>query len=406
MVSLTGAHESLVVRALEMARNCDREAEEEAAGGGGLSRTSLDGDVLDEVVARVSTLDLLRVSRVSRGWRSAAMSSVLRRRRPPCLLLRLQSRRRASAHVYDPTSGAWRGVPIPPEASLHGLDAPRVAALASSLSGGPCFYALSSSKLALATDPLGTAWRDLEPPRCWRTDPTVALVGTRLVVAGGGCSLEGSAGSVEMCDAYGGGGGCLWEPCEAMPEAFRLSPAISAAASERRLYVVERKPPFGASWFDTETRRWGPTRSLRVPDPTARHVAIGFSNGRLLLAAAGGGSGIGWGWAAESVRVWAVEEETLEVASEEVVAEMPREMVAGLAEEGGGGWGLPAIGFLCEGGFAYFYNPVYLKEFFLCEQQAAGGGGGGGCRWERVGPPACVEERPMDRVVLGCCQKW
>ncbi|XP_042471781.1 F-box/kelch-repeat protein At1g23390-like [Zingiber officinale] len=384
---------------MEMARNCDRETEEAEAGGGGRN-SSIHGDVLEEVVSRVSALDLLHVSRVSRGWRTAAISSLLCRRRPPCLLLRLQSRRRASAHVYDPISGAWRDVPIPPEASLHGLDAPRVAALASSLSGGPRFYALSSSKLALAADPLGTAWRDLEPPRCWRTDPTVALVGTRLVVAGGGCALEGNAGSVEMCDAYGGGGGCWWEPCEAMPEAFRLSPAISAAASERRLYVVERQPPFGASWFDTETRRWGPTRSLSVPDPTARHVAIGFSNGRLLLAAAGG-SGMGWGWAAESVRVWMVEEETLEVASEEVVAEMPREMVAALAEDGGGGWGLPSIGFLCESDFAYFYNPVYLKEFFLCEQQAAGGSG---CRWQRVEPPACVEQRPIDKVALGCCQ--
>ncbi|WOL07129.1 F-box/kelch-repeat protein [Canna indica] len=349
----------------------------------------LHGDILDAVVSRISALDLLAASSVSREWHTAVLSTRFStRRRPPCLILRLQSRRGASTLAFEPVSRRWFTVPIPLGSTFHGLDDPPVSALASSHAGGARLYALSGSKLALAADPFGASWSELVPPRYWRTDPVVALVGHRIVVAGRTNELEDEdARSVEVWD------GCRWEPCEPMPEALMWSPAVSAAASQRRLYMLEKREPFTASWFDPEAKRWGPTTRVRLPDPSACHAAIGFLNGRLVLAVAGG-SAAGLVWRPESVTLWAVDEETLEVAEE--VGRMPREMVLRLVEDG---WGLEPIGVLSEGGFAYVYNPSYMKEFFLCEVQK-----GGGCRWETIAPPPGVEERPMHRVVFGCCE--
>ncbi|XP_064957851.1 F-box/kelch-repeat protein At1g23390-like [Musa acuminata AAA Group] len=357
---------------------------------------TLHGDVLDAVISRVSALDLLPASRVSKAWRAAVVSSVRHspRRPPPWLVLYLQGRRgTATTHAFDPLSRAWRSITRVPWCSFPAgahSPAPQVSTYACSQRGGTRLYALSPSGLALARDPFSTVWRELEAPRYWRTDPVVALVGPHVVVAGGTSEFEDDANSVDVHDACSGG----WEASEPMPEAFGWSSAFSAAANGKRLYVMDKWFPFTASWFDPAAKRWGPTRRVSIPDPTVRHAALGFGNGRLLLAGAGG-SGTGAGWRAESVRLWAVDEETLQV--EEEVGRMPREMVEGLVDDAG--WGLWSIGFLSEGDYAYVYNPSYLGEFFLCEFEE-----GGGCRWERILRPTCVEARPMHRVVFGCSE--
>nr|XP_009385930.2 PREDICTED: F-box/kelch-repeat protein At1g23390-like [Musa acuminata subsp. malaccensis] len=352
--------------------------------------TALHGDVLDAIVSRVSPLDLLPASRVSKAWRAAVLSSP--RRPPPWFILHHLGRRQVAA-AFDPLSRAWRSLPFAPSYPSHrqGPQPQQVSSYMLSPGGGTRLCVLSVSALALATDPFGASWRQLEPPRYSRTDPVVAVVGTRVVVAGGASDLEDGENAVEVFD---GGASGAWVSCEPMPEAFRWSESISSAAVGRRLYVLEKQSPFTLSWFDVESRRWGPARGVRVPDPTVRHAAIGFANGRLLLAGAGG-IGTGFGWRAESVRLWAVDEESLQV--EEEVGSMPRAMVEELV--GDGGWGLSSLGFLSEGRFAYVYNPSYPKDLFLCELEE-----GGGCRWESVPRPACMEERPTHRVVVGCCQ--
>ncbi|WOL07123.1 hypothetical protein Cni_G15860 [Canna indica] len=373
----------------------EEEEEEEDKGA-----AALHGDVLHAVIYRASFLDLLSASLVSKEWRTAVLSSSLHRSilRPPSLLLHLNTRRGAAAAAlaFDPISRTWQSIPLPSAASTFRRLAadvpPQVSGSVPAPCGGTRFYSLSPSKLALAADPFGASWCELDAPHITRTDPVVAVVGRRVVVAGGTSEFEDDTNSVEVWDCLRGGG---WDACEPMPEAFRWSRAISAAASERRLYVMEKQSPFTASWFDPEANRWGPSRRMRIPDPTVRVAAVGFVSGRLVVAGAGG-RGTGFSWSVESVRMWAVNEETLEVEAAEEVGRMPREMVAGLVEEGGRG--LLSMGFLSEGAFAYVYNQFYMKEFFLCEMEKDG------CRWERVAPPPGLEERPMHRLVFGCCQ--
>lgn len=364
----------------------------------------LHSDVLDAVVSRVSALDLLPASCVSKQWRAAVLAAARRspRRAAPWLVLRVHGGRKPVAHAFNPISRSWRSVELPPGSPFAGCggSAVHVSSFPCSAGGGSTggagIYALSSTRMALAADLFGTAWRELEPLRSWRTDPVVALVGRRLVVAGGASELlEDDPASVEVWEGCSAG----WAASDPMPDVFRWSPAISAAASERRLYAVEKQPPFGASWFDPEAKRWGPTRRLQIPDPTVRHVSVAFANGRLLLATAGGG-GRRLDWRPQTVRLWEVDQETLEVKAEQV-AEMPQEMVAALADESGRG--MQSLGFLAAVRFAYLYNPLFMKFFFLCELDE-GGGGGGSSRWEAVPRPPSADERPMHRVVFSCSE--
>lgn len=357
----------------------------------------LHGDVLEAIVSHVSTMDLVPASHVSKAWRRAVFSSLQRLpRRAPWLLLHIQSRRdpsRASTHAYDPHSREWSLLPHVPRLP------PRVSVL---LRSSPHLHALSLSHLALPADPFGARWRELDPPAVWRSDPVVAAVGPGVVVmAGGACEFEDDPCAVEV---HRGGG---WEAAEPMPEAFKGSAAatwLSAAASDRALYVLEKQAGW-AGRFDPEAGRWGPTRLLR-PDPSLCLSAIGFiGHGRLALIGVCG-SDSGSGLRPESVRVWEVDGETLEVGEE--VGRMGKDMVEGLVgeeeEEWSFSWGLPSIGFATMAGFGYVYNPADpRKDIFLCEFRKKGKGSEGGCRWERIpSPAAALEANPTHRVVFGC----
>ncbi|KAG6518736.1 F-box/kelch-repeat protein At1g23390-like [Zingiber officinale] len=363
----------------------------------------LHGDVLDAVVARVSALDLLPASCVSKQWRAAVLAAARQspRRGAPWLVLRVHGGRKPVVHAFNPISRNWRSVALPSGGPFAGRDGSAVhvsnfpCSAGGGSTGGAGIYALSSTRIALAADLFGTTWRELEPLRSWRTDPVVALVGRRLVVAGGASELlEDDPASVEVWE--GGSGG--WAPSDPMPAAFQWSPAISAAASERRLYTVEKQPPFSASWFDPEAKRWGPTSRLQIPDPTVRHVSVAFACGRLLLATVSDDGGGRLDWRPQAVRLWAMDQETLEVEAEQV-AQMPQEMVAALVDEDG--CGMRSLGFLSSERFAYLYNPLFMKFFFLCEIDE---GGSGGCRWEAVPRSPSADDRPMHRVLFSCTQ--
>ncbi|XP_066314827.1 F-box/kelch-repeat protein At1g23390-like [Miscanthus floridulus] len=264
-----------------------QEARVPDADGASLTAMYLYGDVLESVVERVPAADLAAAARVSREWLRAVRAALRRRpRRLPCLVVHLQGPRGVGgggglrcAAAYDPCSGAWLAVPAAPRHAtpshvrlLRGARGDRVCAL--SLSG-----------LAVAAGPLGTTAgcvAPLDAPTVWRVDPVFAAVGDRVVALGGACRLAladgGDAAAVEVHEAGGG-----WTACDPMPDALRDSAAatwLSAAATDQRVYLVERTTGW-ASWFDPANRRWGPTRRL---GPDATVTTWGVAPGRVVGA--------------------------------------------------------------------------------------------------------------------------
>nr|CAD1834835.1 unnamed protein product [Ananas comosus var. bracteatus] len=228
---------------------------QQAKAKGAAAAPPLYGDVLDAVVSRVPALDLVPASRVSRQWRRAVRSSVSSSSRlSPWLLLHPLKPRRSpsssssSSYAFDPHSRTWLHGPLLPTHNNNndnnnnyyfpGLLLPVVAC------GGSRLCALSLSAVSVSADPFGAAaWRRFDAPRVWRQDPVVALAAP--------------TSTSSSC----------WQPCEPIPAAFDGSTSahwLSAAASERRVYVVERRTG-RASWLDPASRTWGRVRLLR-PD--------------------------------------------------------------------------------------------------------------------------------------------
>lgn len=387
--------------------------------GASLAEAYLYGDVLESVVSLVPAGDLAAAARVSREWLRAVRAALRRRpRRLPWLVVHLLQGRgaRRSAAAYDPNSGAWltARAPLPHPTPSHvrlvrGARGDRVCAL--SLSG-----------LAVAGDPLGAAGCvELDAPAVWRVDPVFAAVGDRVVALGGACRLaleEGEdAAAVEVHDASGGG----WTSCEPVPGALRDSAAatwLSAAATERRVYLVDRASGW-ASWFDPATRRWGPTRRLGLADAAVSNWGVAPGRGtdeeRLVLfgakradkeAECGGGV---------VVKAWEVDGDTLEtVASSSSLSDaMPSELAGRLfprddeEEDDEDGWDdetALSIG-VCgnaEGGYVYNAaepaNGAVLYE--LREEKATATGTV--ARWEWVPCAPAVRAEPLARAILGC----
>ncbi|KAG8092436.1 hypothetical protein GUJ93_ZPchr0012g20931 [Zizania palustris] len=199
------------------------EAEESAS-------SVLHGDLLECVLLRVQPDELIASpTLVSWEWRRAARAVQQRRCRGrghrASLVTHVQGAYTGcSTHVYDPRRRAW------------GSDGARVmgALLVQRCccAGGDRVYALSLASMTISADALDAAWCELPPPRVWRVDPVVAVVGPRVVVLGGGCGATETAGVVEVLDEAG------WTQSAPMPAPL-ASRWVSAVTSERRVYVVE-----------------------------------------------------------------------------------------------------------------------------------------------------------------------
>ncbi|KAF0935895.1 hypothetical protein E2562_036631 [Oryza meyeriana var. granulata] len=327
----------------------------------------LHGDLLECVLLRVPHDELTASpALVSWEWRRAARAAhrqhCRRQRHLPCLVAHVQGAVVGhSTHVYDPRSRAWAsdGWRI-----VGALPVRRCAC-----AGGDRVYALSLASMAVSEDALGAAWRELPPPRVWRVDPVVAAVGSRVVVLGGGCGAMAAAGVVEVLDEGAG-----WTTCAPMPAPL-ASRWVSAAASERRVYVVERRTGW-ASWFDPAERQWGPARRLQLPEGNNAAVeswaasgvkaGVGDANERLLVLA-GGGGGI--------VSLWSVDGDTLLLDGEDN-ASMPLEMSEKLslgATGGGVNIGVVAAG----AASGYMYNASEPSKGAVRYELVAAGVGGG-----------------------------
>ncbi|GJM93416.1 hypothetical protein PR202_ga09970 [Eleusine coracana subsp. coracana] len=416
------------VRAHEVKQHRGRRHQDACAadGDGGaspsLAEAYLYGDVLESVVARVPAADLAAAARVSREWLRAVRAALRRRpRRLPWLVVHLQCRSRRSAAAYDPNSGAWLTVPHapPPHATPSHVRLVRGAR-------GDRVCALSLSGLAVARDPLGAAaCVDLAAPAVWRVDPVFAAVGDRVVALGGACRLalgEGEdAAAVEVHESgVGGGGG--WTSCDPMPEPLRDSAAatwLSAAATERRVYLVDKATGW-ASWFDPASRRWGPTRRLGMTDVAVSNwgVAPGrayMDNERLVLFGAKRAD------KQEScsvvVTAWEVDGDTLEpVPSSSRGDAMPSELAERLfprdddedEEEDEDDWEdgtSPSIGVCGNAAGGYVYNAAEPSNGAVLYELREGSNeatAGTVARWEWVPCAPAVRAQPMGRAILGC----
>ncbi|KAJ3686026.1 hypothetical protein LUZ61_015190 [Rhynchospora tenuis] len=233
------------------------------------------GDVLEVVVTRVPTVDLILASRVSRKWRRAVRSSLLRHpRRSPWLLLRclrrLTSPAPYSLHAFDPFSTSWLSFPQYSTCTSHTKPKPTDGGAMTTFlcaSTGDRLYTLSTSTMEVSKDPFGTQWRrEAKAPKVWRRDVVVVEVGWWVVVAGDGCPMvleeREEVGAVEVYDKQAG----TWESAEPIPVQFDGSTYatwLSAAVSDERLYVMEKKTGL-VGWFDPQSKRWGPTCQLRL----------------------------------------------------------------------------------------------------------------------------------------------
>ncbi|KAL6840515.1 hypothetical protein ACP4OV_030325 [Aristida adscensionis] len=393
-------------------RHQEQEAEGcEPDGAASLAAMYLYGDVLESVVARVPAPDLAATARVSREWLRAVRAALRRRpRRLPWLVVHLQGAGgRRCAAAYDPRSGAWLAAPAPPRHAtpshvrlVRGARGDRVCAL--SLSG-----------LAVAGDPLGAAaCVALAAPGVWRVDPVFAAVGGRVVAIGGACHLalaEGEdAAAVEVHD----GGG--WTACEPMPDALRESAAatwLSAAATDKRVYLVERATGW-ASWFDPAERRWGPARRLG-PDAAVSTWAVahgsagaGASERLVLFGAKRADKEAG---CRVVIQTWEVDGDTLEPVPSASSDAMPSEISERLFhrdddDDDDDDEDLndtpPAIGVCGNGAGGYVYNAAEPANGAVLYELREAEEGSAVARWEWVPCAPAVRAEPLGRAILAC----
>lgn len=375
----------------------------------GRTCSDLPGDILEAVVSNLSALDLLSASYVSRKWLDAVRSSLhVRPRLFPWLILRCLPHPIASSytiHALDPHSRTW--LSLTRRSASTGTKSPLTPSF---LHGSPrdLLYTLSLSQLVISRDPFGSSSRmEAKGPKIWRQDPVVAEIGRWVVMVGGTFMAdfyeEEEEGAVEVYDKETG----AWELGEPMPAIFQGSTYatwLSVAVSGKRLYVIKRKTGW-ISWFDPESRKWGPTCQLRL-EPTVSNWAIGIvGKERLLLVGAGSEGG---GHKGEMmVRAWEVEGDKLQVISNSR-EEMPREMVDrlypnfdSLDVDRRQACSVEVCGTVHGG---YMFHPTKMKNGMVMYQSLLNEEDDDRRvrRWEWVPPPATVGCNLMEKISVGC----
>ncbi|GAB4839761.1 hypothetical protein Ancab_020471 [Ancistrocladus abbreviatus] len=337
------------------------------------------GDLLEAMLSHVPLIYLVHACFVSKSWHRAVFSSLsVFKRAKPWLLVHAQAVQSGSSrpvHAYDPRSNVW--VQLSQPLIKHHSD------LRSSNSN--LLYVLSSSTLSFSLDPLRVVWQHVAGPSVWRVDPLVALVGSRIVVAGGGSEYEDEPLAVEVYDVEGR----EWYTCESMPTILEDSAAsslLSIAADHRRMFVVEKTSGMTYA-FTPDKKVWqGPFR-LR-PDPRVFFFTVGFAGDYLIL-----GGLIGHAGDVKGLKLWKVNCETMDC---EGIGEMPSEFVEKL--RGDNSTEFPAFSISATKDFAYIYNSWEPEELVFCEIDDGGVHGWGSVRnvaWDDG-------TRAVERVVFSC----
>ncbi|XP_030513272.2 F-box/kelch-repeat protein At1g23390-like [Rhodamnia argentea] len=337
------------------------------------------GDILELTLTRVPLVDLVSASQVSRSWKRAVSSS-LRHLNPirPWLLVHSQSTRTPyaiSTRAFDPRSSVWLDISLPQPA--------KHASTLRSSSSSNLLFILSPSKLSFSSDPLHLTWRHAAPPLVWRADPIVALVGHRLVVAGGAFDFDDDPLAVETYDLRAG----AWEACgSTMPALLKDSSAsawLSVTADEDKMYVTDKLSGVTHS-YDPEADAWHGPYDLR-PHRDVYCCVIGFASGRLILVGL-----LGCEENVKGVKAWEVERGTWRARE---IGEMPPGMVRKMKGERFCASSMSACG---AGDFVYLNRDSDPGTAVWCEVV-----GGGDCRWGRAESPAASGGRgPAERVVF------
>ncbi|KAK9276349.1 hypothetical protein L1049_005881 [Liquidambar formosana] len=314
---------------------------------------------------------------VSKAWRRAVSSSLRHfNRLKPWLVVHTQASRPpyvTTSHAYDPRSHVWIEIKQPP--------IKYVSALRSSHS--TLLYMLSPSKLSFSFDPLHQAWHQTDAPLVWRTDPIVALVGDRIVIAGGTCDFEDDPLAVEMYDLKTR----TWDTCESMPAILKDSSAstsLSIAATPHHMLVTEKSSGITYS-FDPNTKNWQGPYDLRS-DPCTFFSVIGFAGDRLILVGV-----IGDAENVKGVKMWEVNGESLECGE---IGEMPMVLVEKLKGENSH---VSSVAVTAADDFLYICNPSEPEEVVVCEFDSSGE-----CRWGSVRNTIVDDKNRMGRFVFTC----
>ncbi|KAJ3702391.1 hypothetical protein LUZ61_006096 [Rhynchospora tenuis] len=363
----------------------------------------LSGDVLEAVITKVPTVDLIPASRVSREWYLAVHSSLRHHpRRLPWLLLchYLPPNNLCFAiHAFDPLYRTWLSIPRRPF-SCAPLN--HVPARLLSGSNGDRLHALSMSNMAISEDPFGARWRmNAEPPKVWRQDAVLAEVGQWVVIAGGGCFIplydDEEVRSVEVYDRSTG----TWKLAETMPVQFDGSTSatwLSVAASDERLFVMERKTGL-VSWFNPKYRNWGPTCQLKsCHDVSSWAIAVGCPKTLLVVGVEAMHN------SKLSVRIWEVDVENLQVVDNKC-EEMPMEMAKQLFLDNVGDddeWRGCMVEVCGTERGGYVYNPSEMRNGAVFYELEDVEDGKVVRRWEWVPLPESIGDNLMGRIEVGC----
>jgi len=366
------------------------------------------GDILESIFNHVPLVDLVPASYVTKSWKLAVSTSLQgvggrSRRCPnrikPWLLIYTQNTRfphSTTAHAYDPRSHVW--------IEIHEPSIKFISALRSSHS--TLLYMLSPSSLSLSYDPLHLTWHHIKAPLIWRIDPIVAMVGKRVIIAGGTCDFEDDPLAVEMYDLET----CKWEMCESMPAILRESASstwlsIAVNSNKNKMYVVEKSTGVAYS-FDPSIKTWQGPYHLRPPQTTSTisHCFIGFANHDRLIFVGIIGDDI------KSIKLWEVDGESLEVFRE--IGEMPKQLVERMkvisSEDDAENmicFGMPtpsSIGVSLMDDLVYIYISSVGGAIIMCE---ISGDDSGACSWTSVKNMSRID---VDRckltqgTVLGC----
>lgn len=340
------------------------------------------GDLLEEVFAHVSLVDLACAYCVSKTWENAVSSSLLHLKKvKPWLIIHTlcaKNQTDKTTQAYDPRSDTWVDIIQP---SLTTTKHVNVSPLRTSNSN--LLYRLSYKEFSLSMDPLHLIWSHVTPPRIWRVDPIVAQVGAHIVVAGGVSEFEDDPLSMEMYDMETS----QWSTCQSMPYILKDSAAstwLSVAANQNTMYVTEKSSGITCS-FSPETKAWSGPFDLR-PDPRVFFSAIGFAGDYLILSGI-----IGHAQNVITLKIWKIKPEMMEF---EQIGEIPSELLEKLKGENPI---LSSISLTAAENFVYIYNSSDPAELIFCELVD------GVCKWGSVKNLVFDDERRIrERMVLSC----
>ncbi|KAM7251194.1 hypothetical protein ACFE04_023077 [Oxalis oulophora] len=338
--------------------------------------SNIHGDILETILSQVPLLYLLPATQVSKTWNEAVLSSLHFNKIKPWLLVHTQSIRpphATSTHAYDPRSDLWIEInnQIQSEPSINY----QIGNLHSSHS--TLLYMLSPVKFVFSLDPLHLTWHEVDAPRVWRSDPIVALVGKKIVIAGGACDFEDDPLAVEMYDVDS----CTWDTCQSMPEVLLDCAAswwLSTVVCGDKLYLLEKGSGV-VHCFDPSLKLWSGPYDF-CPDKRFYHVEFGcVDNDRLIIIGLCGDSSN-----LEKVIIWEVDcksHDNGKLLFKEI-GEMPKEMVKKLKGES---YRVTSVTVNMMGNFLYIHNPAAPEEIIVSEMVVNGEGTfGGEWKWSSV----------------------